>query len=90
MEDVFARLDDTRFNLLVIGQPVPDALPLGDLLQVHAIGAGTSNAAALASAGIPTPSFYLVRPDGHIAMCGTRIDPAALERYVGERLRLFK
>jgi len=90
MEDVFANLDDARFNLLVIGQPVPNALPLGDLLQVHAIAAGEANAAALASAGIAAPSFYLVRPDGHIALCGARIDAAALERYVRERLRMNK
>ena len=90
MEDVFANLDDTRFNLLVIGQPVPNALPLGDLLQVHAIAAGEANAAALASAGIAAPSFYLVRPDGHIALCGARVDAAALERYVRERLRMNK
>jgi hypothetical protein len=36
-EDLFKRLDDRRFNLLVIGQPAPDAesVGLGDLLRVH-------------------------------------------------------
>ena len=88
MEDVFAKLDDTRFSLFVIGQSAPGTLPLGDLLQVHAIGADGANAPALARAGIPTPSFYLIRPDGHIALCGARVDTAALERYVRERLRV--
>jgi 2-polyprenyl-6-methoxyphenol hydroxylase-like FAD-dependent oxidoreductase len=89
-EDAFAKLDDTRFNLLVIGQPVPDALPLGHLLQVHAIPAEGANLTALADARIAIPSFYLIRPDGHIALCGTHLDTAALERYVTERLRIDK
>ena len=40
-EDLFQRMDDTRFNLIVIGQPAPSAesLGLGDMLQVHAIAA---------------------------------------------------
>jgi hypothetical protein len=86
--DVFAKLDDTRFNLFVIGQPVPDTLPLADLLQVHAISPDGANAAALAGAAIAAPSFYLIRPDGHIALCGAHIDTGALERYVRERLRI--
>ena len=38
-EDLFQRMDDTRFSLIVIGQPAPSAasLGLGDMLQVHAI-----------------------------------------------------
>jgi 2-polyprenyl-6-methoxyphenol hydroxylase-like FAD-dependent oxidoreductase len=87
-EDVFAKLDDTRFHLLIIGQPVPAALPLGDLLQVHPIAGDGPNTARLASARITTPSFYLIRPDGHIALCGAHIDGDTLARYVGERLRI--
>jgi 2-polyprenyl-6-methoxyphenol hydroxylase-like FAD-dependent oxidoreductase len=90
LEDLFAKLDDTRFNLLVIGQPVPSALPLGDLLQVHAIAVDGPNAAALASARIPTPSFYLIRPDGHIGLCGAHIDAGQLGRYLSERLRIHE
>src|SRR6266536_2221501 len=39
VDDLFQRLDDTRFNLIVIGQPSPPAktLGLGDLLRVHVI-----------------------------------------------------
>jgi hypothetical protein len=87
-EDLFAKLDDTRFNLLVIGQPVAGTLPLGGLLQVHAIPADGPNAAALAGARIATPSFYLIRPDGHVALCGAHIDAGTLGRYVSERLRI--
>jgi 2-polyprenyl-6-methoxyphenol hydroxylase-like FAD-dependent oxidoreductase len=89
VEDVFERLDDTRFNLLVIGQPMPaDALPLGDSLQVHAIAADGANAAALAAARIAVPSFYVLRPDGHVGLSGARVDVTAIRRYVTERLRI--
>ena len=88
VEDLFAKLDDTRFNLLVVGQPPPAAgtLPLGDLLRVIAIPADGANAGALAAARIAAPSYYLLRPDGHIGLCGTRFDVAALQSYVTERV----
>jgi 2-polyprenyl-6-methoxyphenol hydroxylase-like FAD-dependent oxidoreductase len=90
VEDLFEKLDDTRFNLLVIGQPLPTdgTLPLGELLQVHPIPADGANAAVLGDAGIFAPSYYLLRPDGHIGLCGARVDVAALERYAIERLRV--
>jgi hypothetical protein len=74
VEDLFEKLDDTRFNLLVIGQPLPTdgTLPLGELLQVHPIPADGANAAVLGDAGIFAPSYYLLRPDGHIGLCGAR------------------
>ena len=88
-EDVFEKLDDTRFNLLAIGQPLPgDALPLGESLRVHAIPGDGPNAEALAAVGIPSSSYYLIRPDGYIGLCGARVDVAALGRYVAERLRI--
>ena len=39
IEDLFQKLDDTRFNLLVVGQPPPfaETLGLGELLHIHAI-----------------------------------------------------
>lgn len=68
-EDLFQKLDDTRFNLLLIGQPAPAAagLRLGDV-QIHAIPSDTENDAELAAASIPRPSYYLLRPDGHIEL----------------------
>ena len=44
-EDLFAILDDTRFNLLLFGQGSPSGgLPeLGDLLRIHAIPADLAN-----------------------------------------------
>jgi hypothetical protein len=90
VEDLFQALDDTQFNLIVIGQPAPPAgaLNLGDLLRIHAIADDAVNDAALARAEIPKPSFYLVRPDGHVGLCGSRVDPTAINRYVSESLHL--
>ena len=90
VEDLFQKLDDMRFHLIVIGQPLPsDATPdLGDLLRAHVIPADTANDAELARARIPRPSFYLVRPDGYVGLCGGRLEGGALGRYLSERLHL--
>ena len=89
-ENLFARLDDTRFNLIVIGQPAPaEGVPgLGDLLRIHAVPSDAANDRELARAQIPRPSFYLLRPDGHVGLAGTRLDAAAMTRYASERLHL--
>ncbi len=83
LEDLFRKLDDLRFHLLVAGQPAPTA---GDLMQVHAIPSNAANDAELARARIPQTSFYLVRPDGHIGLCGVRLDTGVLEKYFSARL----
>ncbi len=81
IEDLYARLDDTRFNLVVIGQDAPadaDARVL-----VHRIPVGDAdNAAALQRAGIAAPAFYLLRPDGHVGLAGARLDVAAVADYL--------
>jgi hypothetical protein len=46
------------------------------------------NGPELARAGIPTPSFYLLRPDGHVGLAGARLDCDAIARYLSERLGL--
>jgi len=76
-----------RFNLLVFGQPVPpaEALGLGDLLRIHAISDDRENISALARIGISGPVFYLLRPDGHIGLAGTRVDSGVVKRYLAER-----
>ena len=83
-EDLFQRMDDTRFSLIVIGQPAPSAesLGLGDMVQVHAIAADAGNDRALAAAAITGPADYLVRPDGHIGLAGTRFQEADLQRWL--------
>ena len=89
IEDLFERLDDTRFTLLLFGPAEAAAhTPLpGDGLRVEVIPDHADNAAALAHAGIARPSFYLLRPDGHVGLCGRRFDAAALTRYFTDTLR---
>jgi 2-polyprenyl-6-methoxyphenol hydroxylase-like FAD-dependent oxidoreductase len=84
VEDLFEKLNDTRFNLIAIGQPAPaDGAPdLGDLLCVHVVPADPVNDAELARARIPQPSFYLLRPDGHVGLCGARLAAAAVRCYL--------
>jgi 2-polyprenyl-6-methoxyphenol hydroxylase-like FAD-dependent oxidoreductase len=92
-EDLFQKLDDTRFNLLVIGQPAPsaDAIGLGELLRIHAIPDVPANRSELARVAISGPAFYLLRPDGHVGLAGPRIDAENVRRYLTERhLRLDK
>ena len=90
VEDLFDRLDDTRFNLIVIGQPAPreSASDQADLLRIHRIPDDPDNDEALDRARIRKPSFYLLRPDGHIGLAGTRLDAGALAAYWRQRLGL--
>ena len=90
VEDSFTALDDMHFHLMVIGQPPPaDAgLGLGGLLRIHALPADPANDAELARAHIPQPSFYLVRPDGHVGVCGTRLERETVASYASQHLRL--
>ena len=90
VEDLFQKCDDTRFNLIAIGQPLPPegALGFGDMLRTHVIPADLANDKELARAQIPQPSFYLLRPDGHIGLCGVRLEAAAVKRYIAENLHL--
>src|SRR5262249_29426094 len=50
VEDLFRALDDTRYNLLVIGQPAPpvDLPGFGDLVTIHVIPDDEHNARELA------------------------------------------
>jgi 2-polyprenyl-6-methoxyphenol hydroxylase-like FAD-dependent oxidoreductase len=84
VEELFQMLDDTRFNLIVIGQPAAPAedITSGSLLSTHVIPADPVNEKELARAQIPAPSFYLLRPDGHVGLAGTHMDAAALTRYL--------
>jgi 2-polyprenyl-6-methoxyphenol hydroxylase-like FAD-dependent oxidoreductase len=89
VEDTFAALDDRRFNLVVVGQPAPDdARPEDDVVRVHRVADDPVNDAALSRARIPRPAFYLVRPDGHVGLCGGRVDTVAISRYLAERLHV--
>ncbi|MBT2321824.1 FAD-dependent oxidoreductase [Variovorax paradoxus] len=90
IEDLFERLEDTHFQLIVFGQALPaEPLPdFGGLLHVHPMPPGAANDAELQRHKIPQPSFYLVRPDGHVGLCGRQLQAAAIARYATERLRM--
>jgi 2-polyprenyl-6-methoxyphenol hydroxylase-like FAD-dependent oxidoreductase len=86
VEDLFRRFDDLHFHLFITGQPVPQpAIPDG-LLQVHGIPPDPANYAELARARIAQTSFYVVRPDGYVGLCGSRLEAGVLERYFAERV----
>ena len=80
---MFDALDDTRFHLLVMGQPAParDQLRCGDLLEIHEIPAHPDNLRELARVSISAPAYYLLRPDGHVGLAGTRFDAADVRRW---------
>jgi len=84
-EDLFERLDDTRFNLILIGQST-DSVPEDRPLVKHEIPDLATNVATLAQAGIRAPSYFLLRPDGYIGLAGTRLQSGELQQYFSERI----
>jgi 2-polyprenyl-6-methoxyphenol hydroxylase-like FAD-dependent oxidoreductase len=87
-QDLFETLDDRRFTLIAIAQIVPPGgVPgLGDLLRTQVVPSSPANERELARAWIPSPAFYLVRPDGYIGLAGVSLDAEAVTRYVVEHL----
>ncbi|HEX7251769.1 MAG TPA: FAD-dependent monooxygenase [Thermoanaerobaculia bacterium] len=87
-EDIFDKLDDTRFNLVVIGQEAPQSLPprVAELMQVLVIPSDPANDPALERAKIPRPSFYLLRPDCYVGLCGASPEADAIARYFTKRM----
>ena len=86
VDDLFDALDDRGFNVLVFGQPAPDSTIVagGERVSVLAIPESPANRSAQSSIGIDGPAFYVVRPDGHVGLAGTRYDEAAVTRYLAE------
>lgn len=75
--DLFEQLDDRRFTLIVFGP----AAPADTRWQPLAIPATAANDAALRRARIPQPSFFLLRPDGHVAIAGAAFDAVAVSAH---------
>src|SRR5207245_7074022 len=59
-----------------------------DLLRIHVLVADPVNEAALSRAKVPQTSFYLLRPDGHVGLCGARLEIADVKRYLAEQAHL--
>jgi 2-polyprenyl-6-methoxyphenol hydroxylase-like FAD-dependent oxidoreductase len=87
-EDLYAKLDDTRFNLIVIGQaPLSaDRSGLDGLVLVHEVADDSFNDEELVRARISKPSFYVLRPDGHVGLAGNRLEADVLVCYMAKRL----
>jgi 2-polyprenyl-6-methoxyphenol hydroxylase-like FAD-dependent oxidoreductase len=89
--DLFDQLDDTRFTLLLFGAgevPMDDLPAFGDSLQVHRVPSDADNDAELARHDIAQPSFFLLRPDGYVGLCGHHFDTDRVARYAADVLRL--
>ena len=89
--DIYQALDDRRFNLLVFGSTDQTRLELGSfgqLVTAWVIPDSVENRNEMVSAHIPVPSFFLLRPDGHIGLCGTTADAATTREYLSSRVRL--
>ena len=83
VEDLMGAMDDGKFSLVVIGQSVPSGA--GDAREfigsVFEIPDDPENREELNRVGIPELCFYLVRPDGHVALAGIRLDWAKVYGY---------
>ena len=77
--DLFQALDDTRFTLLLFGQAPPNGFmpELAGMLNTVSVPSDPVNYRELARVQISQPSFYLLRPDGHIALAGTNVSLSA-------------
>ncbi|NDK37904.1 hypothetical protein DT603_03505 [Pseudoxanthomonas gei] len=88
-QDLFQALEDTHFHLLLFGQLPPPALSgFNGLLRTHVVPDDARNHGELERAGIPAVSFFLLRPDGHVGLCGSRAEAAELAAYAEARLGL--
>lgn len=90
LEDSLAALADTQFNLILIGQDAAAAeLPAeAGLVAVHVLPNDPGNLKELTRVGIPPLAYYLLRPDGHVGLCGSQLPRGALRAYLAQHLRL--
>ena len=91
-EDLYRKIDDSRFTLIVIGQPAPArGVPaLDGAIQVLTIPVNEENRAELERVNVPAIAFYLLRPDGYVGLTGVNLDMEEVNRYVSERLHLTR
>ncbi|MGH8598909.1 MAG: hypothetical protein ACREXT_19860, partial [Gammaproteobacteria bacterium] len=58
------------------------------LVGVHSIPENSDNQCEQARVGIPARAYFLLRPDGHIALAGFDFSPDSVVRYFSETLHL--
>jgi 2-polyprenyl-6-methoxyphenol hydroxylase-like FAD-dependent oxidoreductase len=92
VEDLYPVLDDLHFHLVLFGQaaPPPGHDEAHAWLRMHTIPDDAYNASELERAKIVSPSFYLLRPDGHVGLAGGQLEPGVVARYLWDRLRLAR
>ena len=82
VQDVFQALEDTHFHLLLFGQASPQGIAgFSGMLRTHVVPDNAHNRSELDRAGVPAISFFLLRPDGHVGLGGSQVDPAAVASY---------
>ena len=69
-------------------RPSQAAGEFGDYVRVLAIPQIADNDQEFARANVSQPSFYLLRPDGHVGLCGPGFDAAAIKQYLSARVHL--
>lgn len=90
VEDIFQKMDDLHFHLIVIGQQAPEDIhALGEGCITHVIPEDAHNREALARVGITGAAFYLVRPDGHIGLAGGQLAMPMVEAYLSSGWDVF-
>lgn len=90
VQDTFQAFEDRFFHLVAFGQSAPTVGELGcrDMVKSWTVPDGPANQAELARAGISSPSFCLIRPDGHIGLCGGRLEADAVRLYLSATIGL--
>jgi 2-polyprenyl-6-methoxyphenol hydroxylase-like FAD-dependent oxidoreductase len=83
--DLLPQLGDLDFQLICFGQSSPGIQ--NAFLKISEIP-GDENRPEFEQAQVPFPSFYLLRPDGHVGLCGRQADAATITRYLRETLKL--
>jgi hypothetical protein len=89
VEDLFQKIDDRRFTLLVVGQRAPLTVPgFEGALNILTVSDNPENRHELERAMIPRPSFYLIRPDGYVGLAGKHLNLTTLADYARDVLGL--